>query len=232
MEPVKFEQYQAVRNIINKALCVVIRTAGDNITVHTSAGVRATFKAQYLEQIPEAESEPLRPLINQLKKEEESKKTAPARIVAPELIRAELDKFIRHIAIRHPGSAEAFKAFWAELLDITGDLPGRTWEMKPASASNPCPVLKIHNPATQKWVYCVNLLAGYGLRIEIKKEFLPPGSESLFPIDHAMFGAGRAVELDYKNFNTVQRRPYLDCIKAIYKPGPATGLCAPDCLQS
>ncbi len=220
MEQDKFEQYQAVRNIINKTLCVVIKTAGDNITVHTRTGVRATFKAQYLEPVSETDAEPLRLLIDQLKKEEENKKTGPARIVAPELIRSELDKFVRHIAIRHPGSAEAFKTFWAELLAITGDQPGRTWEMKPAAASNPCPVLKIHNPATQKWVYCVNLLAGYGLRIEIKKEFLPPGSEALFPIDHAMFGAGRAVELDYRDFNTEQRRPYLDCIKAIYKPAP------------
>jgi len=52
MEPVKFEQYQPVRNVINKALCVVIKTAGDNITVHTRTGVRSTFKAQYLERSP------------------------------------------------------------------------------------------------------------------------------------------------------------------------------------
>ena len=88
--------------------------------------------------------------------------------------------------------------------------------MKPNSASNPCPVLKIHNPATQKWVYCLNLLAGYGLRMEIKKEFLPPGCEALFPIDHAMFGAGRAVELNYRDFTPEKRKPDLDCVKAIY----------------
>jgi hypothetical protein len=219
MEPIKFEQYQAVRNILNKTLCVVIKTAGDNITVHTRTGVRATFKAQYLEPVSETDAEPLRLMIDQLKKEEESKKTGPARIVDPELIRSEFDKFVRHIAIRHPGSAEAFKTFWAELLAITGDQPGRTWEMKPAAASNPCPVLKIHNPATQKWVYCLHLLAGYGLRMEVKKEFLPPGREALFPIDHAMFGAGRAVELDYRNFTPEKRRPYLDCVKAIYRSG-------------
>lgn len=215
MEPVKFEQYQPVRNVINKALCVVIKTAGDNITVHTRTGVRSTFKAQYLEPVSEAEAEPLKLMIEQLKKEEESKKTGAAKIVEPELIRAEFDKFVRHIAIRYPGSADAFKAFWAELMAITGDLPGRTWEMKPSAASNPCPVLKIYNKDTQKWVYCMNLLTGYDLRMEIKKEFLPRCCEALFPIDHAMFGAGRAVELDYRNFTPEKRRPYLDCVKAI-----------------
>ena len=65
--------------------------------------------------------------------------------------------------------------------------------------------------------YCLNLLAGWGLRLEIKKEFLPPGCEALFPIDNALFGAGRAVELNYKDFTPEKRRPYLDCVKAIYK---------------
>ena len=78
-------------------------------------------------------------------------------------------------------------------------------------------MLKVCNQATQKWVYGLNLLAGYGLRMEIKKEFLPPGCEPLFPIDHAMFGAGRAVELNYKDFTAEKRLAYLDCIRTLYK---------------
>jgi len=217
MEPVKFEQYTVVKNTINKMLCVVIKAAADNITVHTRTGDRMTFKAQYLEPASAEEAETLKVLIDQLKKEEEAKKSTPVRIVAPELIRAEFDKFVKHIAIRYPDSADAFKTFWGEMMEITGDQPGKTWEMKPNTSSNPCPVLKILNTATQKWVYCLSLLAGYGLRMEIKKEFLPPGCETLFPIDHAMFGAGRAVELNYKNFPPEKRKPYLDCIKSIYQ---------------
>jgi hypothetical protein len=216
MESDKFERYSVVRNTINKVLSVVIKTVGDNITVHTRNGERLTFKAQYLEPISETEAEPLKLMIDQLKKEEESKKSTTAKPVNPELIRMECDKFIRHIALRYPRSGEAFKVFWTELLAITGDQPGKTWEMKPNTSSNPCPVLKILNPATQKWVYCINLLAGYSLRMEIKKEFLPPGCEKLFPIDNAMFGAGRAVELDYKDFTPEKRQAYLDCVKAIY----------------
>ena len=217
MEQKKFERYSVARNTINKVLCVVLNAIGDNITVFTKTGDKMTFKAQYLEPVPEAEAEPLKLLIEQLKKEEESRKTGSARIVDPELIRSECDKFIRHIALRYPQSAEAFKVFWAELLAIAGDAPGKTWEMKPNTSSNPCPVLKVLNPATQKHVYCLSLLAGYGLRMEIKKEFLPPGNEALFPIDHAMFGSGRAVELNYRDFTPEKRRPYLDCVKAIYK---------------
>ncbi|HOW88874.1 MAG TPA: hypothetical protein PL037_01225 [Elusimicrobiales bacterium] len=216
MDQAKFEKYQAARNVINKSLCVVIKTAGDNVTVHTRNGVRATFKAQYLEPVPETEAGPLLPIIDQLRKEEESRKHGAARIADPELIRLELEKYIRHIAIRYPAQAEAFRTFWTELAAAAGDQPGRTWEMKPSSASNPCPVLKIFNRTTQKWVYYMNLLAGYGLRLEVKKEFLPPGGEGLFPIDHAMFGAGRAVELDYRNFTPEKRRAYVDCVKAAY----------------
>jgi hypothetical protein len=221
MEPVKFERYSVAKNAINKTLCVVIKMAGDNITVHTGTGGRMTFKAQYLEPASPDEARTLAQLIDQLKREEASRKSAPARILAPELVRSELDKFLKHIAIRYPASADAFKIFWAELLEIAGDQPGRTWEMKPNTSSNPCPVLKVLNPATQKWVYCLSLLGGYGLRMEVKKEFLPDGREALFPIDHAMFGSGRAVELKYKDFPPEKRGPYLDCVKAIYRKYPA-----------
>ena len=220
MEQNKFERYSAVRNTLNKALAVVVNVAGDNVTVYSKTGGKMTFKARYLEPISEAEAEPLKLMIEQLKKEEERGKAGPAKIVDPELIRSECDKFIRHIALRYPASAEAFKLFWTELLAIAGDAPGKTWEMKPNTSSNPCPVLKALNPATDKWVYCLNLLAGYGLRLEIKKEFLPPGHEALFPIDHAMFGAGRAVELNYRDFTPEKRRPYLECVKLIYKNAP------------
>ncbi|MBI4801731.1 MAG: hypothetical protein HY796_04315 [Elusimicrobia bacterium] len=216
METYKFEPYSAVRNILNKSLGVVIKTVGDNVTVIVKNGGRMTFKAQYLEPATEAEAASLKEMTEQLKKDGGRKGTT-GKIADPELVRIECDKYIRHIALRYPKSGEAFKVFWSELLAIAGDLPGKTWEMKPGSSSNPCPVLKVYNAPTQKWVYCLNLLAGWALRMEIKKEFLPSGCEALFPIDNALFGAGRAVELNYKDFPPEKRQPYLDCVKAIYK---------------
>lgn len=218
METPKFELYSVVRNTINKNLGVVMKTAGDNITIYAKNGGRMTFKAQYLEPVAGAEAEALAEMIEQLKKEETTRKGGSVKPPAdPELIRAECAKFIRHIALRYPKSAEAFSIFWSELLAIAGDLPGKTWEMKPSSANNYCPTLKVYNLATQKQVYFLNLLAGWGLRMEIKKEFLPTGCETLFPIDNALFGAGRAVELNYKDFTPEKRAAYLDCIKAVYK---------------
>ena len=216
METKTFEIYAPVRNTINKALGVVVKVAGDNITVQPLTGDRLTFRAQYLAPADEKETAALRDLVTRLKIEEENRNRAKTIKTDPALIRAEFDKFVRHIAVRYPKSAETFLAFWAELMAAAGDLPGQTWEMKPNTAKTPGPVLKIFNQATQKWVYCLALLAGWGLRMEIKKEFLPPGSEGLFPIDHAMFGAGRAVELVYKDFTHEKRKPYADCIRAIY----------------
>ena len=216
METKTFEIYAPVRNTINKALGVVVKVAGDNITVQPLNGDRLTFRAQYLAPADEKETAALRDLAARLRIEEENRNRAKTMKTDPALIRAEFDKFVRHIAVRYPKSAETFLAFWAELMAAAGDLPGQTWEMKPNTAKTPGPVLKIYNQATQKWVYCLALLAGWGLRMEIKKEFLPPGSESLFPIDHAMFGAGRAVELVYKDFTPEKRKPYADCVRAIY----------------
>lgn len=216
MEQKTFEIYAPVRNTINKALGVVVKVTGDNITVQPQAGDRLTFKAQYLAPATEAEAAALRDLITRLRIEEENRERAKTVKTDPALIREEFEKFVKHIAARYPKSAETFREFWGELLAAAGDLPGQTWEMRPNTAKNPGPVLKIFNQATQKWVYCLSLLAGWGLRMEIKKEFLPPGTEGLFPIDHAMFGSGRAVELVYRDFTPDKRKPYADCVKAIY----------------
>ena len=224
MDIKNFEIYAPVRNTINKALGVVVKVAGDNITVQPQAGDRMTFKAQYLAPADEAETAALRDLVTRLKLEEENRNKAKVIKTDPALIREEFEKFVKHIAARYPKSAETFRDFWAELMAAAGDAPGQTWEMKPNTAKNPGPVLKIYNHATQKWVYCLSLLAGWGLRMEIKKEFLPPGMENLFPIDHAMFGAGRAVELVYRDFTPEKRKPYADCVREIYAkavPPPA-----------
>lgn len=219
-----FELYAPVRNTINKALCVVVKAAGDNITVQPLTGERMTFRSQYLAPANETETAALRDLVTRLKLEEENREKAKYLKVDPALIRAELEKFVRHIAVRYPKSAETFMQFWGELMAAAGDLPGQTWEMRPNTSKTPGPVLKLFNPASQKWVYCLSLLAGWGLRMEIKKEFLPPGCESIFPIDHAMFGAGRAVEIVYRDFTPEKRAPYAECVRKIYAfvipPGP------------
>jgi len=216
MEPITFEIYAPVRNTINKALGVVVKAVGDNVTVQPLTGDRMTFRSQYLALANEAEAAALQDLITRLKIEEENRGRAKTIKADPALIREEFEKFVHHIEVRYPKSAGTFREFWAELMAAAGDLPGQTWEMKPHTAKTPGPVLKIYNPVTQKWVYGLTLLAGWGLRMEIKKELLPPGSENLFPIDHAMFGAGRAVELVFKDFTPEKRKPYADCVRAIY----------------
>lgn len=219
METYKFEPFAPVRNVLNKSLGIVIKAVGDNVTIQVRNGGRMTFKAQYLAPATDEEASILKEMTEQLRRDDK-RKAITGRIVDPELVRIECDKYVRHIAVRYPKSGEAFQTFWKELLAVAGDLPGRTWEMKPGSSSNPCPVLKVYNAATQKWVYCLNLLAGWGLRMEIKKEFLPAGCEALFPIDNALFGSGRAVELNYRDFTPEKRKPYLDCVKEIYAAHP------------
>ncbi len=222
MEQPVFEIYAPVRNTINKSLGVVVKVAGENVTVQPLAGDRMTFKAQYLAPASPEETAALQDLVTRLKLEEENRERAKTVKTDPALIREEFEKFVKHIAARYPKSAEAFREFWGELLAAAGDLPGQTWEMRPNTSKNPGPVLKLFNHPTQKWVYCLSLLPGWGLRMEIKKEFLPPGTEKLFPIDHAMFGAGRAVELVYRDFTPEKRKPYADCVREIYSKAAET----------
>lgn len=217
MENPKFELFQAVRNTINKSLGVVIKAAGDNVTVQLRNGDRLTFRAQYLEPAPPEEAEALRGLAEALRQDSEAKARPRDRIVDPLLIRAEFEKFVKHIAARYPKSAEAFGLFWKDLMAAIGDEPGKTWEMKPNSSRNPGPVIKAYNRATDNWVQCMTLQAGWGLRIEMKKEYIPQAFEGLFPITHAMFGAGRAAEITYDRFPPEKRASYAACLKAVYE---------------
>jgi len=218
METPKFEEYSVVKNTINKSLGIVLKVIGDNTTIYPAkGGEKMTFKSEYLEPASQEEASSLEGLIEQIKKDDQEKpKKVTHKIVDPAQIRYEFDKFLKHIAVRYPASEKAFRVFWLELLTIAGDEPGKTWEMKSLAGNNPGPALKVLNRATGKWIYCLSFMPGWGIRIEIKKEFLPEEFDKLFPIDNAMFGAGKAVELKYENFPQEKRQPYLNCVKAVY----------------
>ncbi|MCG2725075.1 MAG: hypothetical protein L6420_02250 [Elusimicrobia bacterium] len=222
MDTPKFKQFSVVKNIINKNLGIVLKVIGENVTVYPAKGRdKMTFRSQYLESASQEETSSLKELIEQVKKDESKKpKKTSKKIIDPAHIRYEFDKFLKHIAVRYPVSKEAFKAFWQELLIVAGDIPGKTWEMKSSAGANPGPVLKIYNTATQKWIYCLSFMPERGLRMEIKKEFLPKGFDELFPIDNAMFGAGKAVELNYPDFSLEKKQAYINCVKAIYAAHP------------
>ena len=78
-----FEVYAPVRNTINKALCVVVKVAGDNITVQPLTGDRVTFRAQYLAPATETETAALRDLVTRLKLDEENREKAKYLKVDP-----------------------------------------------------------------------------------------------------------------------------------------------------
>ena len=215
MEIDKFEPYDIVKNTINGALGVVVKTSGENVTIQPGQGERITFRCQYLVRASDSEAAASSALRERVRSAQESL-DKPKAAADPALIKAEFEKFARHIAVRYPRAGAAFREFWSELTAAIGDLPGQTWEMRPNSVKNPCPVIKVYSPKAAKWVYLMYVQAGWDLRMEIKKEFLPAGAEKLFPIDNAMYGQGRAVELKYQDFKPEARAGYLDCLKAIY----------------
>src|SRR5512133_858797 len=104
MEPQKFDVYSPVRNTINKALGVVVKALGENITIQPRSGDRITFRAQYLEPASAEEAAELLPLIARLK-QEEAERGKPKAPPDPALIREEFAKFLHHIAVRYPAQA-------------------------------------------------------------------------------------------------------------------------------
>ena len=100
MEQINFKIYAPVRNTINKALGVVVKVTGENITVQPLAGERITFRAQYLAPADERETAALQDLITRLKLDEENRNKAKTIKTDPALIREEFEKFVKHIAVR------------------------------------------------------------------------------------------------------------------------------------
>ncbi len=211
----EFEKYSIVKNTISKKIGVVLKSAGGNITVEFENGDVITFKKEYLVPASGEEAEKAKLLIERVAAKEKSK-AKPAR--NPALIVENLKKYFRHIRVRYPKSADELESLWTEIMKISKDIPGKTWDMK--SGSNPCPILKVFNLNTRKWVYFMALQGGWGLRIEVKKEYLPEEFSDLFPIDNAMFGAGKAIEINFFSFSPGKKRRLLDCVEKIYKNHP------------
>lgn len=212
----EFQRHDAVKNLLNGGYGIVLKTEDGMVTILTTRGQRLTLMARYVAPASPEEAEKLKPLA-EWHMAEEARKAAPSKPPPdPAVIREKFDKFVKHIAARYPKSAEAFRAFWAALLEAAGDLPGETWEMRQDTAKDPGPVIKVLNPRTGKRVYCLHLYPGWALRMEIKKEHIPPGFEPLFPIDNAMFGEGRAAEIVYDKTGPDRLAAYADMLRAIY----------------
>ncbi|HOI41560.1 MAG TPA: hypothetical protein PK523_01325 [Elusimicrobiales bacterium] len=213
--------HDAVKNLLNGGYGIVTRTEEGFVTVLTTRGQRLTLMSRYLAPASPEESEKLKPLLD-WHLAQEARKASPAKPPPdPAGIREKFDKFVKHIAARYPRSAESFLTLWSALMEAVGDLPGETWEMRADTAKDPGPVIKVLNPRSGKRVHCLHLYPGWALRMEIKKEHLPPGSEALFPIDNAMFGEGRAAEMIYDKAPAGWQAACADMLRAIYAAAAA-----------
>lgn len=216
-----FGPHDAVKNLLNGGFGIVLKSEEGMVTILTTRGQRLTLIARYLAPASPEEAEKLKPLADWYLAQE-AKKNAPAKPPPdPAVIREKFEKFVKHIAARYPKSAEAFRAFWAAMLEAVGDVPGETWEMRQDTAKDPGPVIKVLNPRTGKRVYCLHLYPGWALRLEIKKEHIPAGSDHLFPIDNAMFGEGRAAEIVYDKTGPEKVAAYADMLRAVYEAAAA-----------
>ncbi len=217
----EFRPHHAIKNLLNGGYGIVLKSEEGMVTFLTPRGQRLTLMTRYIAPASPEEAEKLKPLVDWLLAQE-AKKSAPSKPPPdPAVIRDKFDKFVQHIAARYPRSAEAFMSFWAALMEAVGDLPGETWEMRADTAKDPGPVIKTLNPRTGKRVYCLHLYPGWALRLEIKKEHLPAGSEALFPIDNAMFGEGRAAEIVYDKAGPEKAAAYADMLRAAYAAAAA-----------
>ena len=217
----EFRPHDAVKNLLNGGCGIVLKAEDGMVTFLTPRGQRLTLMARYVAPASPEEAGRLRPLLD-WHLAQEAKKAAPAKPPPdPAVMREKFDKFVKHIAARYPKSAEAFRAFWAAMMEAVGDLPGETWEMRQDTAKDPGPVIKVLNPRTGKRVHCLHLYPGWALRLEMKKDHIPAGSEHLFPRDNAMFGEGRAAEIVYDKAGPEKVAAYADTLRAVYAAAAA-----------
>lgn len=148
---------------------------------------------------------------------------------SPEKIRALFDKY-KDILQSSRGTLESFLAFWGPILDITGDYPGRTWEMRicdypEGPEYNPVikiPSLRTGNPVDFMHFFGNAEKDGSALRIEIIREFLSDKFDSLFPLKDTMYKTGKAVVIPYADLNEQTKQQYFECIRELLGK-PTTG---------
>lgn len=186
------------------------------IKLRPLAGEDIVFDADYLEPAPlelAAKFQGIIPAIIVEKTDE----AAPRKAKSPEDINAGLAKYIADIAAEFPTSAEHFRSFWNEVIDIIGkQQEGKKWDMRWKSVKHFSPVLKAPSTSTNEWVTGIYLLFGENARIEILKTYLPEDFNYLFPIRDKMMGTTHALKMDWATFNAGPRGEFLKLLKILY----------------
>jgi hypothetical protein len=180
-------------------------------------GKEMVFDADYLESAPSEQAAKFQgriPAIIVEKTEEAAPRTRKAK--TPEEINAGLAKFIADIAAEFPASAEHFKSFWNEVIEIIGkQQEGKKWDMRWKSVKHFSPVLKAPSTSTNEWVIGIYLLFGENARIEIIKTYLPEDYNYLFPIRNKMMDTTHALKMDWAKFNAGPRAEFLKLLKIL-----------------
>jgi hypothetical protein len=215
MEKDQIKNYDVLRNP-KASFCGFVSEIGKNVTLKDLKLNTITFDPSYLEPATDEDRKLFRDVIEKARIDDKgSARKAVTADKSSEEIRAGLNKFVTDMAVKSPEAAEQFKAFWAEVIAVVGDAPGKTWDMRWKSVKNFCPVLKAPSKLTNDWVAFFYLLVGRDVRLEIKKDYLPEQFAPLFPILNKMMGTTNAVKTDWPAFNT-KKGEYLELLKVVH----------------
>lgn len=193
---VKIEKYVALRALDGKAM---------------------TFDAEYLEPAPANEVTRFQGKIPAVITEK-TEESAPRKGKSPEEINAGLERYLAEMAAEHPASAEQFRGFWREILGVIGEhQEGKKWDMRWRSTDHFCPVLKAPSYSSNEWVSSIYLLFGENVRIEVRKSYIPPEFDGMFPIRKAMHGSTNGLKMDWATFNAGPRADFLKLLKVLHE---------------
>lgn len=186
-----------------------VDSARDTVTLNDGKR-EMTFMPGRLEHATPEEAQALAAAIEAHKTEALKPAKSKKKVVArtSEDYYAGLKRFEDTLARISPEAEASFKAVWAEIMEIVGDTPGKSWDIRWRSKNHSCPVLKVRRKGTNdRAIYCY-LLAAEGLRLEISKDFLPPEYEHLFPLRDKTPSTTYAVKMDYAAFTREKQRYY------------------------
>lgn len=186
------------------------------IKLRSLTGEVKSFDAAYLEPAPTEQAAKFHGKMPSTLPGEKAEAAPSRKGKTPEEIILGLGKYISEMSEEHLGSAEQFKAFWAEIVAIIGEnQEGKKWDMRWRSTDHFCPVLKGPSHSSNEWVSCIYLLFGENVRVEMRKSYIPADFDAMFPIRNVMHGSAHGFKMNWSTFNSGPRGEFLKLLKIL-----------------
>ncbi|MFH2203421.1 MAG: hypothetical protein ABIJ96_09925 [Elusimicrobiota bacterium] len=217
--------YDLIKNEANGAIYAVkeIRSDGLFLVNEVGADVKFRFIGQFV-ACTEEEARKSAYLVDIARSRLMPKNTGARKLTGRKVgideskIRAQFEQYEEGLKQQNTSDHENFMEFWAKLIKLVGDFPGRSWGMRTSAKFGLNPCLYTANETGKRTVLAHLWGSGSmeeGLHILMVGKYMKSEFKPLFPKSTFFYGKGPSVDVPYPALKEGQGEEYLNCFKGL-----------------